>query len=368
MIDIISRSVIFENSLPQLQSRHSWFPFAAQLEDGTILASHVVGQAFESVDQTTYLSKSEDMGKTWKLWKPCYDKKNDPVSDYTKITCGQNGRCILFGMEYYRHDPSLPIGNPKTGGLLDSKIILLKSDDNGETWGNPLKFISPWGDHVEASAPVTILKDGSWASPVTCFPDWDGVITGRLCGRLARSFDEGETWNFDTVCMEFPDNDTYCYEQRICQLDSGVIVLIGWNEKKTTGERLENHYTYSVDGGRTFSKPQGTGIMGQASGITALGGEKLMVTYSIRRDTDKPGIFAHIIDFSRCRWDVLSYEPVWMPPFEVKQDKSMAETFAYLKFGQPCGILLKNGNVLMTNWVTEDGRSKTVATVMKVNF
>ena len=45
----------------------------------------------------------------------------------------------------------------------------------------------------------------------------------------------------DMISMDFGDDLTSCYEQRMCQLDSGVIVSIGWNENT---KRLENHYTY----------------------------------------------------------------------------------------------------------------------------
>lgn len=70
-----------------------------------------------------------------------------------------------------------------------------------------------------------MLKDGAWITPITGFPDWEGKMHGKLCGRALISKDEGKTWNDDSVCMEFENNDITCYEQRMCQLDSGAILL-----------------------------------------------------------------------------------------------------------------------------------------------
>ena len=184
----------------------------------------------------------------------------------------------------------------------------------------------------------------------------------KLCGRALRSFDEGKTWNDDTVCMDFGDELITCYEQRMCQLASGTIVNIGWNENLTTGERLMNHFTYSVDNGKTFSAPESTGVLGQASSVCALGGERLLALHAVRRDTDRPGIYAYVIDFSDKTWNVVDSKLIWEPATPMKKDERMAEIFSFLKFGQPGAILLSDGDVLMSHWYADAGEYKTAAT------
>ena len=61
---VIESHVIYENPLPQLCSRQSFFPFLAELADGTLLAVGAIGQAFESVDSTSYVFYSRDGGKS----------------------------------------------------------------------------------------------------------------------------------------------------------------------------------------------------------------------------------------------------------------------------------------------------------------
>lgn len=56
-------SLIYDNPLPQLRSRQAAFPFLAELDDGTLLAAYQIGEAFESVDGTSYISTSTDGGK-----------------------------------------------------------------------------------------------------------------------------------------------------------------------------------------------------------------------------------------------------------------------------------------------------------------
>ncbi len=361
---IINTSVIYENPLPQLASKQSFFPFLCELKDGTIAAAITIGQAFESVDSSSYMTFSKDRGKTWS--EPCrmFDECTDEnlLTDYCKVTCLKDGKLVAMGYTYLRDNPSLPIGNPQNGGVLDDFVFYSVSEDGGRTWQKMNKIQCVWGPHVEASAPITLLKDGSWITPITGFPDWDGNMHGKLCGRALRSEDEGKTWDDSAVCMDFGDDATTCYEQRMCQLESGTIICIGWNENIKTGERYENHYTASFDNGKTWTLPKSTGILGQASSVCAIGGEKLLALHAVRRDTERPGIYACIVDFSDKKWNIIDKQVVWEPDFKIIKDTNMAEIFSFLKFGQPGAILLSDGNIMMSHWYAKEGQYKTVAT------
>ena len=61
----LGTGLIYENPLPQLRSRQSFFPSLCELADGTLAAVFAVGEAFESVDSTSCISFSRDRGKTW---------------------------------------------------------------------------------------------------------------------------------------------------------------------------------------------------------------------------------------------------------------------------------------------------------------
>lgn len=360
---VISSHVIYENPLPQLRSRHAFFPSLCELDDGTLAAVYAVGQAFESVDSTTCISFSRDGGKSWSAPAPLFDKSrfDTPITDYGKITRLPDGRLIVFGYAYLREDEELPIGNPETGGLLDDFIFYSISEDNGLTWGDMIPVPCSWGPHVEASAPLYLLADGTWITPITGFPAWDGKMTGPMCGRALRSSDGGKSWEDDAVCMQF-ETPVTCYEQRMCVLASGTIVNIGWNEDTVSGTLLKNHITYSTDNGKTWSAPMNTGVGGQASSLLPLGGEKFLSLHAVRRNTDRPGIYAYVIDFSNQTWQVIDELVVWEPTSPLTKNNKMAEIFSFLKFGQPSAILLSDGDLLMTHWYEEMGQYKTLAT------
>lgn len=361
---VLESSIIYENPLPQLRSRQSAFPFVCECKDGTLAAAHVIGEAFESVDGTSYISFSQDKGKTWSKPLPMFDKSKYPypISDCAKIMVLEDGRIIALGYAYLRKDPELPLGNPATGGLLDDFVFYAISEDNGKTWSDIMPIECAWGPHVEASAPLTVLQDGTWITPITGFPDWSGNMTGPMCGRALVSKDQGKSWNDDAVCMEFEGRQVTCYEQRMCQLESGAIICIGWNEDTVTGERLQNHYTVSYDNGKIWSKPVSTGIQGQASSVCAIGGERLLALHAVRRDTERPGIYAYIVDFSNETWNIVEELLVWEPAVPMAKDTKMAEIFSFLKFGQPGAVLLSDGNIMMTHWYAQDGQYRTVAT------
>ena len=361
---IVNSFVIYENPLPQLRSRHSFFPSLCQLKDGSLAAVYAIGEAFESVDSASYISFSQDGGITWSDPHPMFNKEKMSIhiTDYAKVVCLDDGRLLVIGYAYLRENPDLPIGNPENGGILDDFVFYSVSDDNGKSWSEMTKIECAWGPHIEASAPVTILRDGTWITPITGFPDWDGKMHGEMCGRALRSEDEGKTWDDASVCMEFEGNSVTCYEQRMCQLESGKIICIGWNENVVTGERYENSYTVSKDNGKTWSKPRGTGVMGQASSVCAIGGERLIALHAVRRDTEQPGIYAYIVDFSDDKWDIVDEMIVWQPQTPMAKDSNMAEIFSFLKFGQPGAILLDDGDVMMSHWYAEQGQYKTMAT------
>ena len=169
------------------------------------MATTAIGQAFESVDSHTYGCHSTDGGRTWSAPQPLYDVGGHgcPITDYCKAVTLPDGRIVALGYAFGRPNDRLPLGNPETGGLLDDMVFYAVSDDNGVTWSEMRPISCTWGPHVEASAPITVLQDGSWIAPITGFAKWDGSYTGAICGRALRSYDGGVTWNDNVVCMDF---------------------------------------------------------------------------------------------------------------------------------------------------------------------
>lgn len=361
-LEVVDESTIWTNDDPDV-SRHSFFPFAVQFEDGTIMAAHQMGSEFDSVDGSTRLSVSKDMGKTWELLPVFYDKtKLVPMrSECMKPTYLGHGKMLLFGYEFLRPNKEVPLANPATGGLSHGYMILFRSDDYGKTWKGPEKVSSRWKNPVEASAPFLLLKNGDWISPITEFLNWEGKRTEPSCGRLLRTSDQGKTWNDDAVTMNLGPNVSV-FEQRICQLEkSGNLVVIAWNEDFVTGELYDNHYAISRDDGKTFSEPKSTGIRGQASSVCAIGDDRLLALHAVRRDSDRPGVYAYIVNLENGDWNIEREKLLWEPASPLVKDENAPEVFAFVKFGQPGAVVLNDGSILVTFWMFDGDQGKTVA-------
>ena len=126
MIKIGNLNTIYENPNPILHSIQSLFPNICPIGEGNVLAAHVLGEAFEAVNLTTNISISRDNGKNFELLSKIYDKSSlsFQVSDSIKLTYLGDNKVMAFGYAFDRKDENLTLGNPVTGGLLDSNVIL----------------------------------------------------------------------------------------------------------------------------------------------------------------------------------------------------------------------------------------------------
>ena len=347
---------VYDNPIPQIRSRQALFPNICELDDGTLLCCFYMAEAMDAADARCYLAESRDGGRIWsEPWRMFTEDIGE--SEYCKCTSLGDGRVFALGYGAVRNDRNALLSNPATGGLLPHRVFYSVSKDNGKTWIGKVPIPDAWHAHAEASAPVVKLADGSLAAPITGFPDWEGKMTAPLCGRCLISRDGGKTWNDDTVCMDFGNGEVSCYEQRFCVLASGTVVNIGWNENLKTGERLPNHITYSEDNGCSFSRPISTGVMGQAASLCALDGEKFLAVVARRRDTDRPGIYGYVCDFSDRTWNVIEEGVIWSAGNgPIIRDEKMPEIFGFIKFGQPSVTRLKDGRLMLCFWYRQDGQ------------
>lgn len=356
---------VYENPIPNLRSRQAIFPNLCELPDGRLLCCFVLAEAFEAADMRSYLAESTDGGKTWSEPWRMFKEGAVPESETCKCTALGGNRVMAIGYAAERRDRDGQLANAQTGGLLPHRVFCAFSEDSGRTWSEKKTIPEAWHAQTEASAPAVRLKDGALAAPITGFPNWVGKMTSRRCGRMLVSRDEGRTWNDETVCMAFDGDTVSCYEQRFCVLESGTVVNIGWNED-VSGKRLPNHITYSTDNGKTFSTPISTGIMGQAASVCALGGERFVAVVAQRRDTDEPGIYAYVCDFSEKRWNVIRKGILWSAgKGPLKRNEKTAEIFGFLKFGQPSVTRCRDGRMLLCFWYQKEGQYQVVVGDLK---
>ena len=64
-IKYLETGLVYRNPKPYIRSVHAYFPSITVLSVNEILATLVLGSAFESVDCHVYIARSRDSGKTW---------------------------------------------------------------------------------------------------------------------------------------------------------------------------------------------------------------------------------------------------------------------------------------------------------------
>ncbi|MCB0749152.1 MAG: exo-alpha-sialidase, partial [Ignavibacteriae bacterium] len=239
-------------------------------------------------------------------------------------------------------------------GFVPTEVFLVRSCDYGHTWGTPQKITPPLiGPSFEACSPIIILKDGRWLWPTSTWRGWDGYCPNGMKMVAWVSYDKGKTWPEYMNVMDDSQRGVIYWESKIIELSKGTMIGTAWAYDERRGEDLANHYTISIDSGRTWSKPRTTGLFGQTMAISELPDGRLLVVY---RRMDKPGLWVTIVHIKSGNWINEREFPLWGVQESSLTNKSnnMVHDFNNLKFGAPCITFLPDQSVYISFWCYEN--------------
>ena len=354
-IEKLDERYLYENPQPVLRSRAAKFPGITCLPSGELLALFELGEAFESVDSRTVLSRSTDAGKTWQLQGELYDQNKlglgFPCSETLKTLLLKDGRLMATGYRFHRKDPNQTIANPKTGGVLPADVVVTFSTDLGRNWALPRVIEHGLPEPVELSGPCIESASGDLLGTAAPFKCWDGSNPTGLLGILFRSRDKGQTWDTSGRFFQTPARDVVPFESRLIEMQPGRLVTISWAYDMTHNRNLNNHVTVSRDNGKTWSAPIDTGHLGQASNLLWLGGEQLLSIHAHREG--ETGLFIRLVDFTNDVWNVKDETVIWGRGNVGTNSAVLADLFWNLKFGQPSLLNLGGGELLAYHWAVE---------------
>lgn len=365
-IEVIDHHVVYENPIPQIRSRHGYFPGLVELPSGDLLALFAMGEAMDAANLTTMVSRSHDQGRTWTLEGPLHEKAPEHrfCADGLKPTLLSDGMLIATGYRFHRTHPDDLLANPETDGLREGDDLVSCSRDEGHTWTAPEVIPRTRPELVEASGPCVELRSGTILAAGQLFPLWDGTHPSGYAGGLLRSEDMGKTW--DDRALFFADAlGTFSpSEPRMCEMQDGRVLILFWTTDHAAGKNLPNHVVVSRDDGRSWSAPIDTGIPAQASNLVCLGGDTLLTIHCHREG--ETGLYVRTVDFTDDRWRVLDELEIWgnAPSSKVASYADMAKQ---LRFGQPSLLLLDNDEILATHWAVEDGQGRILTHRLRLN-
>jgi hypothetical protein len=328
------------------------------LSSGEIICLFVMGEAFEAPNMTTYVSRSQDQGRTWELQGRLYDKSRLPVdaSDCIKPTALRSGQVSAIGYRFLRKDPEQSIAIAETNGFQPGENVSSSSDDGGRHWTEPVVIRKTHPELIEVSGPSIETQSGDLLAVGALFKLPDGSNPSGPVGVLMRSKDQGHTWKDDELFYDW--RNITPYEARICEMQPGRLVVIIWAYHAATDRNLANQVVFSTDNGSTWSEPEDTGHMGHSSNLVWLGGDFLASIHA-HRGVD-PGLYVRLVDFSKNRWKVIEEKVIWGPSagYQNPDGLPMADMFACLKFGQPSLLRLADTEILAYHWSIEGGQGR----------
>ena len=354
MIEPTATGLVYRNPKPHLRAVHAWHPSVVRFDDGELVAAFDLGQAVESLDYHTCLSRSTDDGVTWSPPEPLFQDNASRRSTHSvRISRTRDETLLAFGGRYYRDDPEEGLINRANLGYVPMDLIFLKSRDRGRTWEGPHVIRPPLvGPSFETCHWIVELRDGRWLAPTATWKDWNGNAPNGMKAIALVSYDKGRTWPEYLDVMDGYKDGIIHWEQSLVQLPDGRLLVVAWAFDEKTGRTRPTPYAVSSDG-RTFCPARLTGLRGQTAKITALPDGRILCLY--RRD-DRPGLWASLSRIHGEEWVNLEEAPLWQGATSgMSGQTAAAEELSDLRFGFPSMVRLPKGDVLALFWCGEDG-------------
>ena len=138
-IQCLGSGIIYSNTLAHVHSIHGYFPSVVAMDNGEMLCSMVLGEAFEAANLSTHISRSLDGGETWQPeGRIRAELPGRITSNAARITAFPGGEVVMFMVRHDREDyPDAGLTNPDTLGFVPVELLTLRSFDYGRTWSDP---------------------------------------------------------------------------------------------------------------------------------------------------------------------------------------------------------------------------------------
>ncbi len=355
-IELLNTGLIYRSPQPHVRSVHAYFPSVVCMNNGEMLATLVLGEAFEATNLRTHVARSLDNGDTWQLESPVYEGTSDRItSDASRITAMPDGEIVLLMHRADRtNHPDEGFTNHANMGFVPVEMLLWRSRDYGRSWAGPETIQPPLvGPCFELCCPVTALSDGRWILPTSTWRDWEGYCPDGMRMVALVSHDHGETWPEYWDVMRDEAQRVIYWESKIVQMPDGLLLAVAWAYDEAAAHDLPNQYGVSTDGGETWSAPSSTGLLGQTLTPFVLGDGRVLCVY---RRMDESGLWANMSHLEGSKWVNDEAFPLWGARAQglTSTSENMAQNFTVLRFGAPCIAGLPDGTIFVAFWCYED--------------
>ena len=276
------RGVIFDATNRPASQRIAFFTSLCPLRSGAILAGFHLGSGKHAPDATIGLCRSRDGGATWQELAARFETMIDGVpgsvagAEMVEI---EPGRLLLFATWFDRSDPSKPLFDPVTEGILRSKQLFAVSTDDGDSWGPWSVVPTPGLTGCATTGPVVEWSDGTIAHAFESFKEFDDPRPARHAAWILASRDGGRTFSEPLLVGQHPEHKIYYWDQRLCPTGSnGEFIALFWTHDLEHKRDLRVHLRRgTIDGPAIRATPiRETTIPGQIAAPLLLDDGRLL--------------------------------------------------------------------------------------------
>ena len=333
-------------------------PGICVLEGGRWLATWRAAETKGATFGRIFVSVSDDEGKSWStpdspFVPPAIEEKGieRPGVFRFGFATALEGRHAVIALGWVDYsDPQLPYFNAETEGLLDTRIFLSHSYDEGDSWSVPeLMDTAPISDATPLTGSILKLANGEWACQFELNKHYYDTTQWRHSSILMFSNDAGKSWPSYTTSSNDPDNKIYYWDQRPGVLADGSVLDLFWTYDNVAGVYLNIHSRFSRDNARTWSQLQDTNVPGQPAPPVSLPNGDIAMVYVDR--TVAPSIKVRVSDDGGLSWpdssEITLYEAAI--PSQIQEKNSMQDAWQELgkySVGLPTTAALANDDIL----------------------
>jgi hypothetical protein len=324
--------------------------------DGSLLVTFDIGEAVESLNYRTFISRSYDEGQTWsepvRLYRDDMLPPADcPTTHFARPVVMRDGSMLAMIGEYFREHGDEGIINHQTTGLTRMQLHLARSNDDGRSWQSCEPMRLPFdGACYELAHPIIELHDGRLLAPLMTWRDWHGRTPHGEKAMAFISADRGATWSHAVTVMDgFAGGITY-FEQGLTQLTDGRMLAVAWAFDHRSGKTRS--IDWAICDGETFTAPQRTPLVGETAKVIALPDGRALCVY---RGIDPQGLCAAILETDGSTLNATEPTVLWQgEQTQMRGETSAGAELANLKLGSPSMIALHDGSYLVVFWCCAD--------------
>lgn len=241
--------------------------------------------------QHVVLCHSDDEGRTWSSPEEPFiaPQADGPLGGTLRtghVTTLGDGRLLSVLSWVELPSDARPFFNEQTEGLLDTRICISFSEDEGRHW-SPAQFMTPRPFMVPSptTGPVVCLDGKDLICQVELNKLYDDPEPWRHQSMLIFSRDGGDSWGEQCAVSDDPTRRIFYWDQRLGNLDDDVLLDVFWTFDREAGQYLNIHARCSHDGGRQWSTMWDTGVPGQPAAPVRLDDGRIALVYVDRTAT-----------------------------------------------------------------------------------